>query len=91
MTTYGTKNIEVAVSKKAQKRILLQSKKRRVQIYKAIYQLPYGTDIKRLQGYKNRYRIRIGDIRILFDRVDTDDILKIFVVDVDSRGDVYKK
>ncbi len=91
MRTYKNKNKEINISKTAQKFVSLQSLKRQVQIYTAIYQLPNGKNIKRLHGYKNRYRVRIGDIRILFDKINAEDILKIFVVDVDNRGDVYKK
>jgi mRNA-degrading endonuclease RelE of RelBE toxin-antitoxin system len=60
-------------------------------IYKAIYQLPEGKNIKKLRGYKNRYRVRIGDIRILFDKTTMNDILIIKIVDVDYRGNLYKK
>jgi len=91
MKTYKNKNKELNISKTAQKFISSQSHKMQVRIYTAIYQLPDGKNIKRLRGYKNRYRVRIGDIRILFDKVNTDNILEIFVVDVDNRGDVYKK
>ncbi len=43
-------------------------------------------DIKKLKGYDNHYRIRVGDYRILFFRED--DIAKIY--DVSHRSDVYK-
>jgi len=91
MRTYKNKNKEISISKAAQKFVALQSPKRQLQIYKAIYRLPDGKNIKRLQGCKNRYRIRIGDIRILFDKAESDDILKILVFCVDNRGNVYKK
>jgi len=45
-------------------------------------------DIKRLFGYKQRYRLRIGKYRILFDKYD--DKLIIIVIDIGSRGDIYK-
>ncbi|QLH08945.1 type II toxin-antitoxin system RelE family toxin [Candidatus Nitrosotenuis sp. DW1] len=46
----------------------------------------HADDIKKLKGYDNHYRIRVGDYRILFFRED--DIAKIY--DVSHRSDVYK-
>ncbi len=45
-------------------------------------------DIKSLHGYDDVYRLRIGKYRAVF-RV-LDDKLVIYVVDIRSRGDVYK-
>ncbi len=45
-------------------------------------------DIKSLRGYDDVYRLRIGKYRAIF-RV-LDDKLVIYVVDIRSRGDVYK-
>ena len=44
-------------------------------------------DIKKLKGYDNHYRIRIGDYRILFLR--DEGTAKVY--DVSHRSDVYKK
>ncbi|MEX0656105.1 MAG: type II toxin-antitoxin system RelE/ParE family toxin [Nitrosopumilaceae archaeon] len=44
-------------------------------------------DIKKLKGYDNHYRIRIGDYRILFLR----DGGTAMVYDVSHRSDAYKK
>ncbi len=43
-------------------------------------------DIKKLKGYDNHYRIRVGDYRILFFREE--DTAKIY--DISHRGDVYR-
>jgi mRNA interferase RelE/StbE len=43
-------------------------------------------DIKKLKGYDNHYRIRVGDYRVLFFREGN--IAKIY--DVSHRRDVYK-
>lgn len=43
-------------------------------------------DIKKLKGYDNHYRIRVGDYRILFFRESG--TAKVY--DVSHRGDVYK-
>ena len=44
-------------------------------------------DIKKLKGYDNHYRIRIGDYRVLFLR----DGGTAMVYDVSHRSDAYKK
>jgi len=62
-----------------------QSKKHVARIKKAINALPAG-DIKKLTGYKNMYRLRVGDFRILFEK-DGD---KYHVIKIDNRGGVYK-
>lgn len=43
------------------------------------------------QGYDNPpyFRLRIGDMRALF--IKDDVRMEIFVFDIDSRGDIYKK
>ncbi|MDO4197851.1 MAG: type II toxin-antitoxin system mRNA interferase toxin, RelE/StbE family [Erysipelotrichaceae bacterium] len=47
-------------------------------------------DIERLKGgYKDFYRLRIGKYRAVFRVVE--DTLVIYVITIDSRGDVYKK
>ena len=45
-------------------------------------------DIKKLQWYENRYRLRVGKYRILFEKYE--DKLIILVIDIWSRGDIYK-
>lgn len=55
-------------------------------VKKAIEKIPLG-DIKKLQGHKNDYRLRVGDLRILFSIAD--DIITI--KDVLPRGQAYKR
>ena len=45
-------------------------------------------DIKTMQSYKNRYRLRIASYRIVFDKIDNEFI--ITVVRAGNRGDIYK-
>ena len=78
---------KISIKKKAQKFIDKQDKKQKIRIYKAIYNLPYG-DIKKLKGYNTTYRLRIGDIRVIFEWVENEIIID--VTDADNRGDVYK-
>ena len=64
-----------------------QPKKIQERLLNAIYKLPEGTNIKKLQGY-SMYRIRVGNIRILY---TIDNVIKIISVeDINNRGDVYK-
>jgi len=62
-----------------------QPAKKSERIKKAINALPAG-DVKKLCGIPNGYRLRIGDVRILFKR----DGEQINVIKIDNRGDVYK-
>lgn len=54
---------------------------------KAINAIPDG-DIKSLKGYPNIYRLRVGDIRVIFRKGDGD---TIYILRIGSRGDIYKK
>ena len=65
--------------------LLKQPTKKSDRIKGAIRNLPAG-DVKKLKGIKNGYRLRIGDIRVLFEK----DGNKVHVVKIDNRGDVYK-
>ncbi len=79
---------EIRFEKAAQKFLEKQDKTQRIRLYKAIYKLPYGTDIKKLSGH-NLYRLRVGDYRILY-MIDNE-IRLINIENIDNRGDVYKR
>lgn len=51
---------------------------------------PYdrSLDIKKLAGFKDSYRLRIGKYRALYKIFKNE--LVIFIFELDSRGDVYK-
>lgn len=57
-------------------------------MYKAVYKLPDGTDIKKLKGVE-LYRLRVGDYRIIY-RIE-EEIKIITIENIDNRGDVYKR
>ncbi len=86
--------MDVRFSKTARKAIEKYDKSTKQRIKAGIYKLtltPPEGDIKLLQGYTDgRMRLRIGKYRIIFryDTVGNVDIL--FIMDINSRGDIYK-
>ena len=72
--------------KEAEKAISAYDIPTRRRIIEAINKLPRG-DIKRLKGKSNKfYRLRMGKYRVIFS-IDEKDYV---IIDVDTRGDVYK-
>ncbi|MDR0984470.1 MAG: type II toxin-antitoxin system RelE/ParE family toxin [Ruminococcus sp.] len=59
---------------------------RQNQINQAISYLPYEGDIKKLKGSKGRFRLRVGDYRIIYRLTGND----IHIDDVTPRGSAYK-
>jgi mRNA interferase RelE/StbE len=45
-------------------------------------------EVKRLAGYEDSYRLRVGKYRALYKIIDNEVV--VFVFDLDSRGDIYK-
>ena len=70
----------------AAKHILLLDKSTKKRLKVAIEKLPFG-DVKKLKGYTNEYRLRVGNYRVLFSLED--DIITI--KDVLPRGEAYKR
>ena len=57
-------------------------------VFKRIKELdedPFPSDVKKLKGEKDVYRIRIGDFRVLYRIISEDDVILIFWVDKRSR------
>ena len=82
------KTYRINFEKAAQKFLDKQDKSQRLRLYKAIYKLPDGTDIKKLNGH-NSYRLRVGNYRILY--IVDEEIHLINIENIDNRGDVYKR
>lgn len=52
---------------------------------------PAEGDIKPLSGYKDgRYRLRVGKYRVIYKYLNNYDIEVLYVMDIGSRGDIYK-
>ncbi|MDR3119890.1 MAG: type II toxin-antitoxin system RelE/ParE family toxin [Clostridiales bacterium] len=77
--------MEADYTKQAESFLEKQGEKQEARIKRAINNLPAG-DVKKLKGIDNGYRLRIGSVRVLFEK-DGD---KIHVVKIDNRGDFYK-
>lgn len=75
--------------KAAVKFLRKQNKSTQERLMRAIKQLPNGTDIKKLQGYDNLYRTRVGNMRILY--FIKEELKIINIENIDSCGDVYKR
>ena len=82
--------MEVRLSKSAEKYYLAQDAVARSRIKSGLAGLqnePMAGDIVPVESRPGMYRLRIGKLRILFEKAD--DIIK--VTKIDSRGQVYKK
>ena len=74
--------------KQALKFIKSRVPKEQKRLLTEISKLPSCNNVKKLEGYDNRYRLRVGDVRIIYDKLDS--VLVILVVRIGGRGDVYK-
>jgi mRNA interferase RelE/StbE len=75
----------IQYTKSAVKQINNLDKYTKQRIKSGIEKLPFG-DIKKLKGYKNTYRLRIGDYRIIY-QLNNDDT--IIIEAVLPRGNAY--
>ena len=73
-------------SKQAAKYLEKLDQKTALRLITAINKLPNG-DVRKMRGFKNLYRLRVGDFRIKF----THDNGQITVEELGARGDIYKK
>lgn len=80
---------QIIMKKKAKKfidKLPINEKKR---VVSAIGQLPNGEDIKKLKGYENLLRLRVGNYRIIY-TIDNGKLI-VYVIDADNRGEIYKR
>lgn len=90
----GIKKLEIQYNKKAVKAISAMDKDTKHRIKRAIEGLtltPPQGNIKPMQGYKDgRYRLRVGQYRIIY-RYDNSGAVEILLImDIGTRGDIYK-
>ncbi|MBM6828473.1 type II toxin-antitoxin system RelE/ParE family toxin [Anaerotignum lactatifermentans] len=80
---------QIIIKKKAKKFIDKLPQNERKRVVRAIEQLPEGEDIKRLKGYPDLMRLRVGTYRIIY-TVDNGKLV-ICVIDAGNRGDIYNR
>ncbi len=78
--------MRIEYSKKTVKYIDSADKPTKKRLKEAIEKIPFG-DIKKLQGIKNAYRLRVGDLRVLFSIEDD----TIYIDNIIPRGQAYKR
>lgn len=77
--------MQINYSKQAIKFLKKQDRALQERILKAINSLPAG-DVKKLQGTSSKYRLRVGDIRVIFDKQGN----ILYIERINNRGEVYK-
>lgn len=78
---------QIIIKKKAKKFIDSLPMNERRRVVAAIERLPNGEDIKRLKGYDNLLRLRVGSYRIIY-TVDNWELV-VLVIDAGNRGQIY--
>ncbi len=78
--------MQIEYSRSAVKYIESQDKPTKKRLKETIEKIPQG-DIKKLKGLDNKYRLRVGDLRVLFS-LEGD---KIIIDDILPRGQAYKR
>lgn len=78
--------MQIQYSKKAVKYINSADQPTKKRLKSAIEKIPFG-DIKKLQGVDDGYRLRVGDLRVLFSMEDD----RIFIDNIIPRGQAYKR
>jgi len=86
----------VLYSKKAEK-FMKKNKEYGIRFFKNFTELSQdfynnfnNFDIDYYESFQNAYRMRIGKYRAIF-KIENDEIKIINVIDINSRGDIYKK
>lgn len=83
-------NYKYNIHKKAMKFIQKQTTEQQKRIFRAIYLLPVTGDVKKLSGSDAKYRLRVGDYRIIFEIVpESNEVTLVDVTDAGNRGQVY--
>jgi len=86
--------MRIEYSKKAAKYIntLDRPTKQRIKVaIEGLTEQPPKGDIKTLQGFTDgRKRLRVGKYRIIYNYLPSGEIEILYIINVDSRGDIYK-
>lgn len=86
--------MKIEYTKKAKKYIETLDKPTKLRIkagIEGLAQEPAKGDIRTLQGYEDgRKRLRVGKYRIIYKYLEDGTMKILLVINVDSRGDIYK-
>lgn len=82
----GSDNVKIEYSKKAVKYINSVTTQTKNRLKESIEKLPSG-DVMKLRGMQKEYRLRVGDLRVLF----TMDEKVITINNILPRGQAYKR
>lgn len=80
----------VSVERAAQRgldRLPERARRRALSAIVALADEPRPSGCKKLKGYQRRYRIRVGDYRIIYEVFDAE--LVVIVIDAGNRDSVY--
>ena len=80
---------KIIIKKKAKKFIDKLPQNERIRIAKAIQALPNGENIKKMKGYTDLFRLRVGDYRIIYS-VNNGELL-VIVINAGNRGEIYNQ
>lgn len=90
----GCAIVQIEYSKKAAKYInaLDRPTKQRIKIaIEGLTKNPPEGDIKLLKGYSDgTKRLRVGKYRIIYNHLPNGEMVVLYIINVDSRGDIYK-
>ena len=79
--------MEIVLKKQPMKYLEIVDKKTRKKLYKALEQISeFKGNIKRLEGYKNRYRYKLEHYRITFDWIKGEIIIS--VIEINTRSNI---
>ena len=79
--------MEIVLKKQPMKYLESVDKKTRKKLYKALEQISeFKGNIKRLEGYKNRYRYKLEHYRITFDWINGEIIMT--VIEINTRSNI---
>lgn len=81
--------MKIQYTKVAVKSISEMDRQTKQRIKQAIENIPNG-DIVPLQGKQNEYRLRVGKYRIIFEYKTDGEEKNLCILDVGSRGEIYK-
>ena len=91
---------KIELRKAAEKFIKSRTRKEQIRLLSKINELPAGEQIKKMEGYDNRYRLRVGDFRVIYEIYqeeqisetdgEPESVLIVRVLEAGNRGDVYK-